>query len=97
MKKWIAAIGLSAVLAAAAPQAEAQPVITGGLVNITVVDLLNNNTVLSQDNISVGAALNIAANVCGVAVNVLATQLASGGPVSCRNTTNAVTITRQQQ
>ena len=43
MKKLIAAIGLSAALAAAAPKAEAQPVITGGLVNVTLVDLVNNN------------------------------------------------------
>jgi hypothetical protein len=56
------------------------PVITGGLVNVTVVDLLDTGDIITvQDvNVSVGAALALAANVCGVGVNVLATQLGSG-------------------
>ena len=56
------------------------PVITGGLVNVTVVDVLDTGdiNVVRDVNVSVGAALGIAANVCGVSVNVLATQLGSG-------------------
>ena len=62
----------------------AQPVVTGGLVNVTVVDVLDtgNINVLRDVNVSVGAALGIAANVCGVGVNVLATQLRSGQATS---------------
>lgn len=81
----------SILAATAAPAAQAQPVVTGGLVNITVVDLLNNNTVLSNNNVPVGVALNAAANVCGVGVNVLATQLGSA-PVSCSNGAQQATI-----
>ena len=55
------------------------PVITGGLVNVTVVDVIDGGVhVLEDVNVSVGAALALAANVCGVGVNVLATQLGSG-------------------
>ena len=59
--------------------AAAGPVITGGLVNVTVVDTLNDNEVLSNNNVSLGAALGVAANVCDTNVNVLARQLRSGG------------------
>ena len=46
MRKLVATLFLTGALAVgvAAPIASAQPVITGGLVNITVVDVLNNNT-----------------------------------------------------
>ncbi len=62
--------------------ASAQPVITGGLVNVVVTEVIDDVTVTVRDvNVSVGAALGIAANVCGVGVNVLAEQLP--GPVTC--------------
>jgi hypothetical protein len=55
------------------------PVVTGGLVNVTVVDVIDGDVLpISDVNVSVGAALALAANVCGVGVNVLATQLGSG-------------------
>jgi hypothetical protein len=60
--------------------AAAQPVVTGGLVNITIVDFLNNN------DVNVQVPIGIAANVCGVQANVLA----RGGiqePVDCRAAT----------
>lgn len=60
----------------AVPAASAQPVVTGGLVNVTVTNLLNNNQV------GVQIPINAAANVCGVNVVVLAQELA-GGPVTC--------------
>lgn len=56
--------------------AAAQPVVTGGLVNITIVDVLNNNEV------NVQVPIGVAANVCGIQANVLA----RGGiqePVDC--------------
>src|SRR3954453_10557782 len=83
-------------LAPAVPAMAQGPVVTGGLVNVTVTDVANN--VLSNDNIGVGAALKVAANVCGVGVNVLATQLGTSGPVSCTNTLNGqrVDITQVQ-
>ena len=69
------ATGLLAV-GAAAPASAQPPVITGGLVNITIVDVLNDN------QINVQVPIGIAANVCGVQANVLA----RGGiqePVDC--------------
>lgn len=62
----------------AAPPASAQPLVTGGLVNVTVTDVIDGD-VLSDNNVSVGAALGVAANVCDVNVNVLARQLRNGG------------------
>lgn len=88
----LAATGALAVVPAV--PAMASPVVTGGLVNVTVTDVANG--VLSNDNIGVGAALNVAANVCGVAVNVLASQLGSSGPISCTNPTSGQTVTITQ-
>lgn len=56
--------------------ANAQPVITGGLVNVTVTNLLNDNTV------NVQLPINAAANICGVDVAVLSQQLGST-PYTC--------------
>ena len=82
MKKMIRAAVCAGALAISIPgTTSAQgPVVTGGLVNVTVVDVLDTGdiNVVRDVNVSVGAALGIAANVCGVGVNVLATQLASG-------------------
>jgi hypothetical protein len=98
MKKLIAGLGLGTALAFAAPTtAEAQgPIVTGGLVNITVADLIDGD-VLSNNNVALGVALNLAANICGVAVNVLATQLGNGGPVMCDNGAQMVTISPTQR
>ena len=80
-------VGTSAVMAGAlaagsimtAGAAGAQPVITGGLVNVTVTDVIDDVTVTVQDvNVGVAAALNLAANVCDVNVNVLARELRTG-------------------
>jgi hypothetical protein len=86
MRKLAATLMLTAALAvgATAPMASAQPVITGGLVNVTVFDVLNNNTVTLDRVVTVGAALNIAANVCDLSVGVLARQLESGD-TTCTN------------
>jgi hypothetical protein len=80
-RKLAASLFASGLLAvgAAAP-ASAQPIITGGLVNITIVDVLNNNEV------NVQVPIGVAANVCGIQANVLA----RGGiqePVDCTATT----------
>jgi hypothetical protein len=67
----------------------ASPVVTGGLVNVTITDVLSNNTVTIK--IPVGVGLNVAANVCGVNVGVLAQDL-QNAPVSCSNGNQSVTI-----
>lgn len=72
-------------LAVAAP-ANAQQ--QRGLVNVNVSeidvetgDILSNNEV----NVGIGVAAGIAANVCGVAVGVLARDLAAGEDFECRS------------
>ena len=78
-----------------ASPASAQPVVTGGLVNVTIAnidvetgDILSHNTV----TLKLGAELNVAANLCDVNVNVLAVQLRNGG-ATCENTTGSQTVT----
>ena len=97
MRKLIATLFLTGALAvgAVAPTASAQPVITGGLVNITVVDVLNNNTVTLDRTVNVALALGIAANVCDVTVGVLARQLHTGS-ATCQNTLDGFTATINQ-
>jgi hypothetical protein len=71
--------GAALAAGAVATPASAQPVVIGGLVNVVVTDVIDDVTVTVQDvNVSVGAALGLAANVCGVGVNVLAQQLRNG-------------------
>lgn len=93
----VATLFLTGALAvgAMAPAASAQPVITGGLVNITVVDVLNNNTVTLDRTVNVALALGIAANVCDVTAGVLAQQL-NAGSATCQNALDGVTATINQ-
>jgi len=74
--------GALSVGAVAAPAATAAPLVTGGLVNITVTDVLNGNQV------NVQVPIGVAANVCGVDIdaNVLARQGrddSTSGPIDC--------------
>ena len=81
------ALSVGMVGTAATTAAEPQLVVGGGLVNLQIGsidvetgDILSDNTV----QVNLGVALNLAANVCDVAVNVLAQQIKSGD-VSCRS------------
>ena len=66
------------------------PVVTGGLVNVTIVDVLSGTQVTLQ------VPITVAANLCGVAVNVLAQDLASG-PVDCSTDQEIITVSRQRR
>jgi hypothetical protein len=82
----LAAAGALAVSVGAAP-ASAQPaVVSGGVVNVTVVDAVdvNNNTV--QVPIGIGV------NVCGVQANVLAQMISQGQAVNCEATNNQLPV-----
>jgi hypothetical protein len=98
-KKFTASLFASGILAAglAAPTASAQPVVTGGLVNVTIVDLLDVRDV----NVGVGVAANIAATLCDTAdINavVLATQFGRGGQdVMCETDTGNITFSPVQR
>ena len=83
-----------AVLAVGAlTPAAAQPIVTGGLVNVVVTDAID--VVLQDVNVGVAAALGIAANVCDVNVNVLARQLRTG-EATCTNEVTDQTATISQ-
>lgn len=69
-----------------AATAIAQPpvVIGGGLVNVQIIDVIDDVEVVVQDiNVNVNAAVQIAANICGVAVGVIADDLQEDGTVRC--------------
>ena len=95
VRMWFAALASSTLVFAgfAAPASAHGPIVTGGLVNVTVVDVLNNNEILSDNNVNLGVALNLAANVCDVNVNVLAVQLRDGG-ATCTTGEQTATITQ---
>jgi hypothetical protein len=82
LKKFVATTFATGLIAAGAsvPTASAQPVITGGLVNITVVDVLNNN------DVNVQVPIGIAANVCGINAAVIAHQEVTQ-PIDCTSST----------
>lgn len=66
--------------------AQAPVVIGGGLVNVQIGAIdVETGDILSRNDVqvSVNAAAQIAANICGLAVNVLATQIANGVPIDC--------------
>jgi hypothetical protein len=73
-----AALSIGVGAAATVPSAAADPVVTGGLVNITVVDVASHN------NVQVAVPIDVAANVCGINVNVLTQQ---SQPIDCTNRT----------
>jgi hypothetical protein len=98
MRKLFATLFLTGALAvgAVAPTASAAPVITGGLVNITVVAVLNNNTVTLDRVVNVAAAINIAANVCDTTVAVLSAEFTQTGGVDCTSTIDGGTAVISQ-
>ena len=65
------------LVAAPAAQAQVGPIVTGGLVNVTIVDAVDLR------NVNVQIPIGVAANVCGVNVAVLAAQDQEQGPIDC--------------
>jgi hypothetical protein len=106
MKKLIAGLGIGAALAFGAPNtSEAQgPIITGGLVNVTLVDVLNNNNIAVLNNVAVGVAANVAAQICGTQValpaniiGVLVAQVATTGQATACTITDQTGVVRTVQ
>jgi hypothetical protein len=100
MRKYVALFFATAALAVGtvAPAASAAPVITGGLVNVTIteVDVLTGDNVVTLDRVvNAALALNLAANVCDVNVGVLAQQLRTGS-ATCENAIDGGTATINQ-
>lgn len=96
----VRAAALAAAMAipmATTASAQPQVVIGGGLVNVQVTDVIDDITVTITDiNVSLAAALQLAANLCDVNVNVLAVQLREGG-ATCEvpDSDQVVTITQR--
>jgi hypothetical protein len=95
VKNRIATAGIAGALlvgGASATGAQAEPVITGGLVNVTLTNVLNNNQV------QVAVPIQAAAGICGVTVNVLSAALAPTGTQTftcpARNGNQTVTASR---
>jgi len=81
VKRTLAIILVTAsMLAVSAIPALAQPVFTGGLINVNVTD------VVTLEEVAVQVPIGVAANVCGLSVGVLA-ELAEQGPVDCTSST----------
>lgn len=91
-KAKVSIVALAFAFGLSGAAALAQPLITGGLVNVTVNDVLNENRV------GIGVAAGIAAQVCGLTaqVGVIARQIARTGGYECTNeaTGDSVVIAR---
>ncbi len=87
IRKSLATVGAAGALTltslAVATPAQAAPVLTGGLVNVTIIDAVD----ISRVNVQLPIA--VAANVCDVDVNVLAADLADDGTANCTATADS--------
>ena len=72
--------------------ASAAPVITGGLVNVTVVDLVD------LTNTSVNVPITVAAQICGVSVQALVVDLGRDRMVTdCDQDVDTITTVTQRR
>ncbi len=77
--------GALAIPMATTAEAQRPIVIGGGLVNVQIGQVVDDVTVNVTDvNVNVAAAVQIAANLCGIAVGVIAQDLQDGN-VTCDN------------
>ncbi len=89
LRRSIATVGATGALVtgslmmASPAQAAPQVVVGGGLVNVQIVDAVD--VVIRDVDVAVAAALNIAANVCGIQVAALAADFAQDQEVNCEN------------
>ena len=90
IKRAAAATAIAGAMVVPATAASAAPVFTGGLVNVTIVDLV------SLEQTSVTVPISVAANICDVSVIVLARDLADG-TADCTTETEQITVTQQQK
>ena len=103
MRKLLATLALGGAVAFVAPKmAEAQgPVVTGGLVNVTLVDILSNDNIAVLNDVGVGVAANVAAQICGtqltIPVGILAAQVVRNGSATACTITDQSGDVRQVQ
>lgn len=83
--------GAALTIGGLSPAAMAAPVVTGGLVNVTVVDLVD------LTNTSVTVPVTVAAQICGVSVQALVVDLGPNGTVTdCDQAANTITTVTQR-
>ena len=70
-------VATALTVAMLAMPASAQPVFTGGLVNVTIVDVASGNQVAVQ------VPIGVAANVCDVNAAVLVNEFQDDGTADC--------------
>lgn len=76
----------AAIFATAAAPASAQgPVVTGGLVNVTIVDFADVNI----EDVTVQIPVSAAANVCDVNAAVLLAAIEDTGSAACEATSSS--------
>ena len=90
--KFIGALAVAGALATPVAADAQGPVITGGLVDVTVNNVLNNN------DVGIGVAAGVAAQLCGVTaqVGVISQQVARTGAFTCTNPAGDQTVTITQ-
>jgi hypothetical protein len=95
VRKYVVAVCTTLMLGGGMVAPAAAQTQQDGLVNINVED----NEILSRNNVAIGVAANIAANVCGKVgpIAVLAAQVdRSGTTVTCSNTQGSPVVTISQ-
>ena len=90
IKRAAVAATFAGALAVPATAASAAPLITGGLVNVTIVDVLSGNQVTAQ------VPVTVAANICDVTVAVLVQDL-QDGTADCTNAQRVITVSQQRR
>ncbi len=85
MKRILALLMTTALMVAmVAMPASAQPVFTGGLVNVTIVDAVDIQDVVVQVPVAV------AANVCDINAAVLIAEIEDTGSAECTAAANSI-------
>ena len=83
MQRIIALLTVTALMVAlTAMPALAQPVVTGGLVNVTIVDFADVNV----EDVTVQVNVAAAANICDVNAAILIAQIEDTGRATCEAT-----------
>ena len=83
MKRIIALLTTTALmLALTAMPALAQPVVTGGLVNVTIIDFADVNV----EDVTAQVTVAAAANICDVNAAILIAQIEDTGSANCEAT-----------
>ena len=83
MQRIIALLTVTALMVAlTAMPALAQPVVTGGLVNVTIVDFADVNV----EDVTVQVPVAAAANICDVNAAILIAQIEDTGSANCEAT-----------